>query len=188
MKLIAIACLALGAVFSFTNVQDEMPEMETPGEHHKHLEMMAGEWDSEIKFLMDPENPMEWKGTESAKIKMGGFWLISKSEGDFMGQKFEGLGMTGYDQHKKKYVGTWADSMGSYMMISEGSCSKDGKVNTMIGTVYDPMQKKNVTWKQVTKIVDKNKKTFKMYTVGKDKKETLAMEATLTRKKKKEGR
>ena len=67
-------------------------------------------------------------------------------------------------------------------MTSEGKCEKDGKVQTMISTGYDPMQQKDVKYRQVTEIVDKDTKTFKMYHIGDDKKETLIMEATYTRR------
>ena len=41
----------------------------------------------------------------------GGLWVASTFQGDFGGMTFEGRGQFGYDPAKKKYVGTWIDSM-----------------------------------------------------------------------------
>ncbi len=51
----------------------------------------------------------------------------------------------------------------------------------MIGKGYDPMQKRNVTMKQVTEIKDANTKIFRMFDVQ-GKKETLIMEAVSKRR------
>ena len=51
----------------------------------------------------------------------GGLWVLSKFEGDFGGMKFEGRGQFGYDPIKKKYVGTWIDSMSPTLSVLEGN-------------------------------------------------------------------
>ena len=50
----------------------------------------------------------------------GGFWVTSEFESDFMGMPFQGRSVVGYDAMKGKYVGTWIDTMSSYMAIMEG--------------------------------------------------------------------
>ena len=126
--------------------------MEKPGEHHKHLKMMAGTWDVKSKFHMVPGQIIEMNGVEVAKMQPGGFWLISDFSGKFMGEPFHGHGVLGYEAHKKEYVGTWVDSIASVLVISKGTCSKDGRVTTMIGKSFNPMEKREVTYKQVTEI------------------------------------
>ena len=69
-----------------------------------------------------------------------------------MGTPFHGHSVLGYEAHKKQYTGMWVDSFASVMLLSKGYCEKNGKVNIMIGTSYDPMQKRNVTIKMVTEI------------------------------------
>lgn len=76
--------------------------MEKPGEHHKHLEMMAGTWDVKSKFYMIPGQTIEMTGMEVAKMQPGGFWLISDFTGKFMGEPFHGHGILGYEAHKKR--------------------------------------------------------------------------------------
>ena len=176
-KLIApIVCLAASTLSA-----QEPPEMEKPGEHHKHLEMMAGTWDVKSKFYMIPGQTIEMTGMEVAKMQPGGFWLISDFTGKFMGEPFHGHGILGYEAHKKEYVGTWADSLASVLVISKGTCSKDGRVTTMIGKSFNPIENREVTYKQVAKIKDANTKTFHLYDVQ-GKKETLIMEQVCKRR------
>ena len=177
-KLIALfACLAAS-----TQSAQEPPEMEKPGEHHKHLKMMAGTWDVKSKFHMVPGQTIEMNGVEIAKMQSGGFWLISDFSGKFMGEPFHGHAVMGYEAHKKKYIGTWADSFGSVLVTTTGTCSKDGKVTTMIGKGYDPMQKREITYKQVYKIKDANTRTYHMYDMQ-GKNEKLIMESVYRRRR-----
>ena len=177
IKLIALlACLAASMLSG-----QEPPEMEKPGEHRKHLEMMAGTWDVKSKFYMIPGQMIEMTGVEVAKMQPGGFWLISDITGKFMGAPFHGHSVLGYDAQKKRYVGMWADSIASVMVTSTGTCTKDGKVHTMIGKSFNPMEKREVTYKQVTEIKDANTKTFHLYDVQ-GKKETLIMEQVCRRR------
>jgi hypothetical protein len=171
----------LSCLVAFPLFAQEPPELEKPGEHHQHLEMMAGTWDVKSKFHMVPGQIIEMNGVEVAKMQPGGFWLISDFSGKFMGKPFHGHAVMGYEAHKRKYVGMWTDSIASIMVTSTGTCTKDGKLNIMIGTGYDPMQKRNVTMKQVTEIKDANTKIFKMYDVQ-GKNETLIMEAVYKRR------
>jgi hypothetical protein len=78
----------------------------------------------------------------------------------------------------------WADSIASVMVTSTGTCSKDGKVNTMISKTYDPVQKRELTYKQVTEIKDANTKIFHAYDV-RGEKEKLIMESISKRRLKK---
>jgi len=176
-KLIALfACLAASTLSA-----QEPPEMEKPGEHHKHLKMMAGTWDVKSKFHIVPGQIIEMNGVEVVKMQPGGFWLISDFTGKFMGEPFHGHGVLGYEAHKKEYVGTWADSIASVLVISKGTCSKDGRVTTMIGKSFNPMEKREVTYKQVTEIKDANTKTFHLYDVQ-GKNEKLIMEQVCRRR------
>ena len=172
-----LACLVVFPLFA----QDAPPEMEKPGEHHQHLKMMAGTWDVKSKMFMNPGQAIDGHYVEIAKLKVGGSWLISEISGKVMGMPFHGHSMLGYEAHKKQYTGTWVDSFGSVMLISKGHCEKNGKLNIMSGTAFDPMQKRDVTMKMVTEIKDANTKIFRMFDVQ-GKKETLIMEAVYKRR------
>jgi len=170
------SCLFASGLFA-----QEPPPMEKPGEHHKHLKMMAGTWDVESKMYMIPGQVMKGTYVETARIQPGGFWLISDIKGTFMGMPFHGHAVLGYEAHKKQYSGIWVDSFASILVTSTGHCKNNGKLNIMTGKGYDPMKKRNVTMRQITEIKDKNTKIFKMFDVQGEK-ETLIMEAVYKRR------
>ncbi len=171
----------LAAALPFLATAEDPPVMEKPGEHHAHLKAMAGTWDGKAKFHIAPGQTMEGSGVEIARLQPGGFWLISDFNGKFGDMDFHGHAVLGYEAHKKQYTGTWVDSFASVMMVYKGHCEKDGKVNVMNGTAYDPMKQREVSFKQVTEIVDANTKTLKMFAVEGEK-ETLFMETVYKRR------
>ena len=176
-------CVALLAA-SFLTAQDAPPDMEKPGEHHQHLKLMAGTWDMKSKMHHVPGKVIEGTGVEVARMQPGGFWLVSDFMGTFAGMKFTGHGVLGFDAHKKRYTGMWVNSVASVMLISEGQCEKNGRLNTMVGKAYDPMKKRVITYLQVTELKDANTKTFKMYDTS-SKRKVLIMEAVYKRRVKK---
>ena len=176
-KFIAIIVCLAGSTLS----AQEPPEIEKPGEHHNHLKMMAGTWEVKSKFHMVPGQTIEMNGVEVAKMQPGGFWLISDFTGKITDMPFHGHAVMGYEDHRKKYIGTWVDSFGSVLVTTTGTCSKDGKETTMIGKGYDRMQKREITYKQVYKIKDANTRTYHMYDIQ-GKKEKLIMESVAKRR------
>jgi hypothetical protein len=176
-----VALLAAPLLTAHLPARDAPPEMEKPGEHHRHLKMMAGTWDVKLKMHHAPGQVMEGTGVEIAKMQPGGFWLISDFTGTFAGMKFSGHGVLGYEAHKKRYTGVWTDSVASVMIISDGQCEKHGRLNTMVGKAYDPMKKRVVTYLQVTEFKDANTKTFHMYDTS-GKRKMLMMEAVYKRR------
>ena len=83
-----------------------------PVKEHEVLKKFEGEWDSTMKATMEPgKDPMVSKGKESCKLIMGGLFLVTSLDAEMMGGKFFGHGILGYDVQKKKYTGSWVDSM-----------------------------------------------------------------------------
>jgi hypothetical protein len=164
-----------------TLLAQDAPQLEKSNEHHRHLKQMAGIWDFKSKFHTIPGQAVEMKGVEVAKMQPGGFWLISDFTGKIMNMPFHGHAVMGYETHRKRYIGTWADSFGSVLVTTTGTCSKDGKVTTMIGKGYDPMQRREITYKQVYKTKDANNRTYHMYDVQ-GKNEKLIMETVYRRR------
>ena len=84
-------------------------------------------------------------------MELGGLWLAGSLQSDLAGMKFQGKSLDTYDAGKKKYIGVWADSMGTQPMILEGSYDKDKKTLTMIGDGPGP-DGKPTKWKSVTEV------------------------------------
>ena len=74
--------------------------------------------------------PVQCSGTMSSR-QLGGFWVLNEIKGDMGGTQMNGVQMIGYDEAKKKYVGTWVDSMTSFLWRYEGSVDRTGRVLTL---------------------------------------------------------
>ena len=115
-------------------------------------------------------------------MEVGGLWLTSKFEGDFAGAKFEGRGIDGYDQTKKKYTAMWVDSMGTSPLILAGSYDAKAKAMTMIGDFTGP-EGKPAKFKIRSVIKDKDHHTSTMSMIDEDQKEQEMFSIEYTRKK-----
>lgn len=155
----------------------------TPGAPHKMLASLAGTWATKSKGWMDPDKPpMESEGTCAQKMLLGGRYLQQEYSGDMMGAPFSGIGIMGYDNHTKRYVSTWIDSMSTGIYLFEGEATPDGKTITQESCYDDPV-KGPMTWRSVTKIVDRDTLLFEMYGIDKTGRKDKMMEITYTRKK-----
>jgi len=155
----------------------------TPGSPHKVLASMAGSWNTKTKGWMEPNKPpMESKGTCEQKMLFGGRYLQQEYTGEMMGSPFTDINLIGYDNHTKKYVSTWIDSMSTGIYYFEGTASADGKTITQESSYDDPVRGPMV-WRSVTRIVDNNTLEYEMYLTLKRGKEEKMMEMTVTRKR-----
>lgn len=146
-----------------------------PGENHKHLEHFVGSWDCTMKMWMGgPETkPTVSKGTAETKWILGKRYIqesikaemkMPGPDGKEMAMPFEGLGVTGYDNFKKIYVGTWADDMGTQLLTMRGSYDPAKKTLAMYGEMDEPaMDVYGRMFKGVTRVVDEDTHVFEMY-------------------------
>ncbi len=157
----------------------------TPGDPHKLLASWDGTWTGDITMWMAPgAPPTVSKGTAINKMILGGRYQFSKHSGNMMGSPFEGEATTGYDNTKKKFISSWIDNMGTGIMTMEGDWDEGNKTLTLAGKCIDPMagNGKEMTIRQVQKVIDQNTQHFEMYGPGPDGKEYKMMEIKMTRK------
>lgn len=155
----------------------------TPGEAHKKLEPFVGTWETKSKHWMKPgDPPEEAAGVTETRWVLGNRFLEMRYEGPMMGQPFTGVGYTGYDNIKKKYVGSWMDSMTTAMMTSVGDADASGKVMNFTIACNDPMTGKPMTMKEKITVTDNDHHTMEMWGPGPDGKVYKMMEMTYTRK------
>jgi len=154
----------------------------TPGEPHKVLAAMQGNWNTANRFWTEPgKPPMENTGTCEQKMILGGRFLQQEFRGEMMGTPFTGIGVLGYDNYTRTYVSTWMDSMSTAILFFEGIADEDGKTITQICHHDDPI-KGPMKWRSVTKIVGENRHEFEMYSTDKTGKEEKMMEIVYTRR------
>lgn len=163
-------------------------------ENHKVLAQTAGDWNYTVKFWMNGDSgakPQESKGTAVRKMIMGGRYLI----GDYSGQMqmagpngklkevtFKGTGMEGYDNSKRKFVATWADNMGTGIMMMEGTYDPASKTFTFVGEEeMMPGVKSQV--RQTVKLTDKDHMALEWYETPSGGAERKTMEIAYARRK-----
>lgn len=189
---ILLACVLVAAVLPVAAQQSEqdmdammkeyMEKYATPGEHHKHLEMLAGKWSTASQFWPAPGAPVvESTGRAEHKMILGGRYLQTTYEGEFGGMPFAGTGVVAYDRYKQNYVETWGDTMGTMILVSEGSCDGRGTARIMKAEFDDPMTKRRVFMRSVYRIEDANHYTLEMYHPAPDGQEYKAFEIVHTR-------
>lgn len=139
----------------------QMPAPPTPGPEHEMLRKDVGVWDATVEMLTPGAPPAVSKGTETVSM-LGAFWQIADFKAEMFGQPFEGRGTTGYDPARKKFVGTWVDSISTG--ISTVEATYDPAKKTMTGTMEGPDPTGAVTkTKETTVWTDADTRVFTMY-------------------------
>src|SRR5436190_11008847 len=154
----------------------------TPGVNHKTLEPLVGQWTVEARFWMGGQGnpPTESKGTAKVQWILGSRYLQEEFSGELMQRPFQGMGITAYDNFKKKYLSTWIDSVGTSIFMCEGTSDETGKVLTFLGRMDEPATgQKDKPTKYIIRVVSPDKHIFEMHdlTLG-DKSKVFEMTST----------
>src|SRR5690606_30736917 len=100
----------------------------TPGDMHKMMEKMAGNWSDSMTMWYDPSAPAQTTvGKSVYKMEMGNRYLVSKHTSNMMGMPFEGESTLAYDNARKVFINTWIDNMGTGIMVMEGKYDEGTK-------------------------------------------------------------
>ncbi len=201
MKKLATCVVALAVLAAMAGVavaQDKpaagapagMPPMPKPGPEHAIFKDVAGTWDAKVESFMAPGAPPAVStGVETNRVGCGGLCSITDFKASLVmgaphtpAARFEGHGTETYDVGKKKYVGSWVDSMSAGLTMTESTY--DAATRTMTGWAEGPDMSGNVTkMKSTVTRPDPNTRVFSMYNVAPDGKESLGMRITYTRRK-----
>jgi len=190
----AMACALTGASVAVV-AQDQPGQMSpeemmeawakvgAPGEAHKALEPLVGEWAIQGYMYMGPE-PTEWSGVEKTEWVLGGRFLRSELHVPELmgGPDFHGLGFMGYDNITGVYQSSWMDSMSTAIMHESGEYDASTKTFTMRGSHNDPTTGAEIPSRSVITIAGPDEHTIKMYTRTPDGEEVLSMRIDYTRK------
>jgi Protein of unknown function (DUF1579) len=179
---LACAAPAARAVFAHAVQPPAAPPMPKPGPEHQLFKEDEGQWDAVVEVFVAPgQPPMQSKGIETNRIGCGGLCLITDFKSEMMGQPFEGHGATAWNPEKKKYIGSWTDSMS--LGLGVGESTWDPATRTATGWMDGPDATGKVSrMKSVVQYKDGNR-IFTMYAPGPDGKDVPAMRITYSRKK-----
>jgi Protein of unknown function (DUF1579) len=118
----------------------DAPPLPRPMAEHERLAEDAGTWDATIKhWTHGPDSePAVSHGVDVVKLLPGGLWTHDEFDGKLGDLEFHGCGQTGYNTRKKKYVGTWVDSLSTEIMMTEGDYDPATTTFTMYGKGAGP--------------------------------------------------
>jgi hypothetical protein len=158
---------APAAPLSPETMMDKLKEAATPGEHHKQLQALVGEWKTSSTFWYDPDKDPELsQGSSSHKWILGGRYVEQTYSGSWSGKPYTGKGVIGYDNVLNEYVSTWVDDASTTLMVSKGSYNAKEKQLVMNSTHSCPLKGGMTQSMSKTTIVDSNKHVLEMFGEG----------------------
>lgn len=172
-------------------MMEQMMELAKPGENHKLLAAMAGNWNYTVQMWMDPNGkPQESKGTATRKAMMDGRFFVAEHSGKFQmpgadgkmkDADFKGMAIEGYDNVKQKFIVAWIDNMGTMIVNSEGTYDAASKTFSYTAQC-EMMPGMPVRIREVIKVVDNDHHNFEWYE-DRGQGEVKTLEISYTRKK-----
>jgi len=187
----ALVAVALQAPLAGAQQHEMTPEQKaemeaymkaaTPGAAHKRLAESAGSYALAIRSWHEPGGPaMEETGTATRRMIMDGRVLVEEVKSSMMGMPFVGQGLVGFDNVIGKYWSTWMDTMGTGLMVSQGTCDASHAC-TFTGSWNDPIKKGPIQARMTSRWINPTTEVFEMYAPGRDGKEMKMMEITYTK-------
>ena len=160
---IRISLLAIWAASSQTIMTEDCGTPPGPGPEHQTLKEAVGTWNVDCTFYMDPSQPpMVCEAKETIEM-LGEFFTVSLFEADFGGMDFKGRATLGFDPERKKFTGTWIDSMSPHMFPYEGDYDAATKTLEMSGQGYMCQFGGNTPYRMTEKALDGGGREFEMF-------------------------
>ncbi|QDT54239.1 hypothetical protein Pan44_22670 [Caulifigura coniformis] len=183
MRSLVAAALVLVVAPGLARAQDPSP-FPTPQKEHEWLNQFVGEWSAESECTPVPGQPPV-KGKMEEKVRpLGGFWVISEGDAEMAGVKMQVVMTIGYSPEKKKYIGTWTDSMMPHMWHYEGTLDPSGKILTLEAdgpSMLNPG--KTAKYRDITEFKSRDERHFTSY-IQDDKGEWVKIVSSVSRRKK----
>jgi hypothetical protein len=185
--------LGAGPTASAQQVEEQAPEKMspeavaaiaagTPGEHHRYLNTLIGEWEGTFKIWMEPgAEPMISEGTVSREWILDGRFVHEVVEASSDWGPFKGISYLGYNNVDGQYEAIWMDSMSAGIYFETGSLDPDTQVMRTRGTYRDPASGKVLNSRGMMDMSNPNRHTMVGYTTGPDGKEFKSFEGVMER-------
>lgn len=112
----------------------------TPGPEHQALATLGGAWKMTTTYWLDPSAPPEVsEGRAERRMILGGRVLEERVDGQMMGDTFQGIAQTGYDNVTGRYWATWTDDMSTGITLLYGRDDPASGQMVFEGETSDPM-------------------------------------------------
>jgi hypothetical protein len=188
-KLLFFILLGLSPVWA-GNTKKANPEEEmlkaieaaaTPGENHEIFKRMEGNWTTTNKYWSAQGAPaQESKGTAEFTTVLGGRFVEEKFDSTFADKPFQGIGYTGYNNVRKKFVSSWMDVGSTGILMTEGTLDKTGKTIESKGW-YQLPGGTSKQFRTVFKFVSDQEMVYGHFERGKNGREYQSLEVRYTK-------
>lgn len=157
---------------------EEMMKLTTPGQEHKILKGLVGNWKVDANFWMEPTGkPEHSTATQKNTLIMDGRFLQTEYHGKTMGKPFRGMGLLGFDRVRNEYQSVWIDTITTGIATSAGQYDAGKKLLTESGTSSCPMSgDKDKPFRAEWHFTDKNSYRYTMFTKDAQGKEFKSLE------------
>jgi hypothetical protein len=155
----------------------------TPGAYHRALDPLVGRFKARVLSRLESgAEPEETAGMVHNHWILGGRFLQSDFEGRTIGMPFEGVGILGFDNARRRYVATWIENTSTAIMpVMEGAPDESGKRIAVAGSMDDELTQQSVHVREVWSIESDDRHRFEMWTTDANGVEFEALEIVFTR-------
>jgi hypothetical protein len=129
---------------------------------------------------------------EAAQISKGrstSHWILGKRflqedfKGETAGEKFEGMGLLGYDNGARAFKMVWVDSLNTALTISTGKYLPESNIFEMVSEVYDPLLGREKTVRSTLQVTSNDSYRFLMEDTAPSGKKFNSFEVLYTRRR-----
>ncbi len=161
----------------------EWMALSKPGPSHRLLELFVGTWDAKITFRGGLDGkPEVSRGTSTVSWILGDRFIKEDFEGEALGERFLGLGITGYDNAARRFTNVWIDSLNTALATSYGKYLPDDNRFDFVGEIYDPLRGGMKSTRSTMRIISSNRYEFVMYDEAPNGMEYRALEIEYSRR------
>jgi hypothetical protein len=151
--------------------------------HHSLLHTMVGHWTAQVRMSPgDGTDPIDSDGYATSELILGGRALKTAFKGEFLDQKFTGLGLDGYDMDRKNHFSIWMDTLTTGPTVISGQCGHDGMdVVTLKGEFLDAESGDTIQLKTVLKLVSASRYTYEEWHTRGEGEPAMAMQIVFSK-------
>jgi hypothetical protein len=161
----------------------EWMALSKPGPSHRLLELFVGSWNAKITFRSGPDGESEVsQGKSRVAWVLGDRFIKEDFEGEALGERFQGMGITGYDNAARRFTNVWIDSLNTALATSYGKYLSDENTFDFVGEIYDPLRGGMKSTRSTMRIISTDKYEYVMFDTGPNGKEYRALEIEYSRR------
>lgn len=143
-------------------VQAAMMEAMQPGDEHRRLARLAGEWDQEVRIWSTPgAEPVTSQGRVENRMILGGRFLMSEGTAGEGAKQVGSLTILGFDRRHGLYTAAGYDTWGTYHVSAQGGWNAERGAIVLSGSdvvTEDHTQ----AWDFVLREIDSNTYTWEV--------------------------